>query len=61
MNLGAFGLYAPFLRAHQAQVVFAVLVGFGLAAFLASTGMILFRSSPPPERIAAAGGFGLDQ
>lgn len=58
MNLGAFGLYAPFLRAHQAQVVFAVLVGFGLAAFLASTGMILFRSSPPPERIAAAGALG---
>ena len=58
MNLGAFGLYAPFLRAHQAQVVFAVLVGFGLAAFLASTGMLLFRSSPPPERIAAAGALG---
>jgi bile acid:Na+ symporter, BASS family len=58
MNLGAFGLYAPFLRAHQAQVVFAVLVGFGLAGFLAGTGMILFRSSPPPERIAAAGALG---
>jgi bile acid:Na+ symporter, BASS family len=58
MNLGAFGLYAPFLRAHQAQVVFAVLVGFGLAAFLASIGMLLFRSSPPPERIAAAGALG---
>jgi BASS family bile acid:Na+ symporter len=58
MNLGAFGLYAPFLRAHQAQIVFAVLVGSGLAAFSASTGMILFRSSPPPERIAAAGALG---
>jgi bile acid:Na+ symporter, BASS family len=58
LNLGAFGLYAPFLRAHQAQIVFAVLVGFGLAAFLATTGMILFRSSPPPERVAAAGALG---
>jgi bile acid:Na+ symporter, BASS family len=58
MNLGAFGLYEPFLRAHQAEVVFAVLVGFGLAALLAGTGMLLFRSSPPPERIAAAGALG---
>jgi BASS family bile acid:Na+ symporter len=33
-------------------------VGSGLAAFSATTGMILFRSSPPPERIAAAGALG---
>jgi bile acid:Na+ symporter, BASS family len=58
MNLGAFGLYAPFLQAHHTEVVFAVVVGFGLAAFLAGTGMILFRSSPPYERIAAAGALG---
>jgi BASS family bile acid:Na+ symporter len=58
LNLGAFGLYAPFLRAHRAQVAFAVLVGFGLAAFMTSTGLILFRSSPPAERIAAAGALG---
>jgi BASS family bile acid:Na+ symporter len=58
LNLGAFGLYAPFLRAHRAQVAFAVLVGFGLAALMTSTGLILFRSSPPPERIAAAGAMG---
>ncbi len=58
LNLGAFGLYAPFLIAHRAQVAFAVLLGFGLAAVLAGTGMILFRSSPPPERIAAAGALG---
>jgi bile acid:Na+ symporter, BASS family len=58
LNLGAFGLYAPFLIAHQAQVAFALLLGFGLAALLAGTGMILFRSSPPSERIAAAGALG---
>jgi bile acid:Na+ symporter, BASS family len=58
MNLGAFGLYAPFLIAHHTEVGFAVVVGFGLAAFLAGTGMILFRSSPPYERIAAAGALG---
>jgi BASS family bile acid:Na+ symporter len=58
MNLGAFGLYAPFLRAHQAQVVAAVLVGFGLGALMAGTGLILFWSSPPTERVAAAGALG---
>lgn len=58
MNLGAFGLYGPFLRAHQAQIIFAVIVTFGLATFLATMGMVLFRSSPPPERIAAAGALG---
>lgn len=31
MNLGAFGLYAPFLRAHHAKVLVAVLVGFGFS------------------------------
>lgn len=55
LNLGAFGLYAPFLTEHHSQVIFAILVGFGLAAILAGTGMLLFRSSPPSERIAAAG------
>ena len=58
MNLGAFGLYGPFLRAHQAQIIFAVVVSFGLATFMASMGMVLFRSSPPPERVAAAGALG---
>ncbi len=58
VNLGAFGLYAPFLVAHRAQVAFAVLVGFCVAAFLAGTGMVLFRSSPPSERMAAAGALG---
>jgi BASS family bile acid:Na+ symporter len=55
LNLGAFGLYAPFLKEHQAQVLIALMVGFGLAAIMAGTGMLLFRSSPPSERIAAAG------
>ncbi len=58
MNLGAFGLYAPFLREHQDQVVVSVLVGSGLGALMASTGLILFKSSPPAERVAAAGALG---
>jgi bile acid:Na+ symporter, BASS family len=58
MNLGAFGMYASFLKAHHTEVVFAVVVGFGLAAFMTCTGMVLFRSSPPYERIAAAGALG---
>lgn len=58
MNLGAFGLYAPFLRAHQHRVVIAVLVGSGLGALMTGTGLILFKSSPPIERVAAAGALG---
>ncbi|MCK9374540.1 MAG: hypothetical protein M0P73_00150 [Syntrophobacterales bacterium] len=58
MNLGAFGLYAPFLIEHHTKVVISVLVGFGLAAFMAGAGLLLFRSSPPYERIAAAGALG---
>lgn len=58
MNLGAFGLYAPFLRAHHHQVVVSVLMGSGLGALMAGTGLILFKSSPPTERVAAAGALG---
>jgi BASS family bile acid:Na+ symporter len=58
MNLGAFGLYAPFLRQHQHQVVVSVLVGSALGALMAGTGLILFKSSPPAERVAAAGALG---
>jgi bile acid:Na+ symporter, BASS family len=58
MNLGAFGLYTPFLRAHHAEVVISVLVGSGLAAVLAGAGMFLFWSNPAPERVAAGGALG---
>ena len=58
MNLGAMGLYAPFLSAHPADLVISVLIGSGLGAVLAGAGMVLFWSSPPPERIAAAGALG---
>jgi BASS family bile acid:Na+ symporter len=58
MNLGAFGLYAPFLREHHSQVAVAVLMGSGLGGLMASTGLILFWSSPPTERVAAAGALG---
>jgi bile acid:Na+ symporter, BASS family len=58
INLGAFGLYAPFLREHQHQVVVSVLIGSGLGALMAGTGLILFWSSPPTERVAAAGALG---
>jgi bile acid:Na+ symporter, BASS family len=58
INLGAFGLYADFLREHRQQVVVSVLMGLGLAASMASTGLILFWSSPPTERVAAAGALG---
>ncbi len=58
MNLGALGLYTPFLKAHQAEAVLSVLTCSGLAAVLASAGMALFWSAPPLERIAAGGALG---
>jgi BASS family bile acid:Na+ symporter len=58
MNLGALGLYASYLRAHYAVAVISILIGFGLAAVLAGAGMFLFWSSPPLERVAAAGALG---
>ena len=58
INLGAFGLYAPFLRAHHAEVVISVLVGSALGAVLASAGIFLFWSNPPLERVAAGGALG---
>ncbi len=58
MNLGALGLYSPFLRAHPAEVVISLLVGSGLGVVLAGVGMVLFWSHPPLERVAAAGALG---
>ena len=58
MNLGAFGLYTPFLKAHHADVVISVLVGSGLAAVMASAGVVLFWFASPQERVAAGGALG---
>jgi bile acid:Na+ symporter, BASS family len=58
INLGALGLYTPFLKAHHAEVVISVLVGAGLAAILAGAGVVLFWSSPPQERVGAGGALG---
>jgi BASS family bile acid:Na+ symporter len=58
MNLGAFGLYAPFIGAHHADIGISVLVGSGLGAVMAGTGMFLFWSNPPLERVAAGGALG---
>ena len=58
MNLGAFGLYAPFLRAHHSEVMIVVLVSSGLGAVLASAGVVLFWSASPLERVAAGGALG---
>jgi len=58
MNLGAFGLYTPFLGAHHADIVISVLVGSGLGAVMAGTGMFLFWSNPTLERVAAGGALG---
>ncbi len=58
MNLGALGLYAPFLKAHHVEFLISVLVGSGLAAVLAGAGMVLCWSASPQERVAAGGAMG---
>lgn len=58
MNLGAMGLYAPFLKAQLADALVSVMIGSGLAAVLASAGVILFWFASPPERAAAGGALG---
>jgi BASS family bile acid:Na+ symporter len=58
INLGAAGLYTPFLKAHPGDVAISILLGSGLGVVMASAGMALFWSSPSLERVAAAGALG---
>jgi bile acid:Na+ symporter, BASS family len=58
INLGSFGNFAPFLQAHQDQLVVALLLSSGLAVVLAATGALVFWFRPPPQRTAAAASLG---
>jgi BASS family bile acid:Na+ symporter len=58
INLGAFGNFAPFLKAHQAQIVVALGLSTALALILAGIGAIAFRQSQPPVQAAAAASLG---
>ncbi|HSO72816.1 MAG TPA: hypothetical protein VLR91_09255, partial [Thermodesulfobacteriota bacterium] len=54
INLGAFGNFAPFLKAHQGQIFLALGLSTALAMILASSGAILFWFRQPPIRAAGA-------
>jgi BASS family bile acid:Na+ symporter len=58
INLGAFGNFAPFLKAHQTQIVWALGLSTGLALILAGVGAAAFWRYPPPVQAAAAASLG---
>lgn len=58
INLGAFGNFAPFLRAHQAQIVLALGLSTVLALVLAGFGALAGWRRQPPVRAAAAASMG---
>ena len=58
INLGAFGNLAPFLKAHQGQIILALGLSTALAVGLTATGAIAFWYRQPPLRAAAAASLG---
>ena len=58
INLGAFGNFAPFLKAHQGQIMLALGLSTSLAVGLTATGAIAFWYRQPPIRAAAAASLG---
>ncbi len=58
INLGAFGNFAPFLKANQGQIVLALGLSTSLALILAASGALAFWYRDPPFRAAAAASLG---
>lgn len=58
INLGAFGNFAPFLKAHQNQIVLALGLSTALSVVLAGLGAAAFWGREPPVRAAAAASLG---
>jgi predicted Na+-dependent transporter len=58
INLGAFGNFAPFLKAHQSQIVLALGLSTALSLVLAGLGAAAFWRRQPPVRAAAAASLG---
>ncbi len=58
INLGAFGNFAPFLKAHQSQIFLALGLSTALALILAGLGAVAFWRRPPPVQTAAAASLG---
>ncbi len=55
INLGAFGNFAPFLKAHQSQIFLALGLSTALSLVLAGLGAAaLWRRQPPVQAAAAA-------
>jgi BASS family bile acid:Na+ symporter len=58
INLGAFGNFAPFLKAQQSQLFLALALSSILSLVLAGIGAAAFWHSQPPVRAAAAASLG---
>lgn len=58
INLGAFGNFAPFLRAHHGQIILALGLSTLLALLLTGVGAAVFWRRQPPVRAAAAASLG---
>jgi predicted Na+-dependent transporter len=58
INLGAFGNFAPFLKAHQSQLFLALGLSTALALVLAGLGAATFWRRQPPVQAAAAASLG---
>jgi predicted Na+-dependent transporter len=58
INLGAFGNFASFLKAHQAQIVLALGLSTALSLVLAGIGAAAFWRCQPPVQAAAAASLG---
>jgi predicted Na+-dependent transporter len=58
INLGAFGNFAPFLKAHQSQIFLALGLSTALALVLTIIGAVFFWRRQPPVQAAAAASLG---
>jgi predicted Na+-dependent transporter len=58
INLGAFGNFAPFLKAHQSQLILALGLSTALALGLAGIGAVFFWRRQPSVQAAAAASLG---
>jgi BASS family bile acid:Na+ symporter len=58
INLGAFGNFGPFLKAHQTQILLALGLSTALSLVLAGVGAAAFWRCQPPVQTAAAASLG---
>ncbi len=58
LNLAAAGLYTPFVLENRGHLAVAAALSTVLGSLWAAAGVLVFRGTPPPERVAAAGSLG---